>query len=440
VRQYVHEPAVRQGLRPPVDWLFKNILPANLLICVKGLPGAFKTFIVVTMACCLATGLPFLGKRTKVRKVLFVAADDPDAVDGIIQAWIKQHREILAKEDIPLDLPNLRVLKKRVDFYDSSAVPQAIKDFKNDGFEVVIIDTLVHSAIGADLQGSKDPPVVMARIKELMEGIVARSGVLVHHAPKDGKGTYGSVFILASVSAIVDAEKVDKVTARISCERMRRVPFFEPFKIILTPIKVEVEPDEDGLAEEDQLVIVGSAPARKQPTRDERDLDAMQSTLLTCGNKATHTQWCKAAHDYTAIRKKGEDGAVTVIKKGWSDTTFDTKLTLAKTAWGHRLVKSGEGQGATYTLLSKEQVAVQPGSPEAACGTPETTPVQPHQSHPLRGDESDWCGFEGPQSTPKHPDGGGWVGSRESGTEAKPLAGKALLEAALRQLNEPTKH
>jgi hypothetical protein len=428
LKHYVHEPAARQGLRPPVDWLFKHLLPANLLICVKGLPGAFKTFIVVTMACCIATGLPFLGKRTKIRKVLFIAADDPDAVEGVIQAWIKQHREILDKEGIPLDLPNLRVLRKRVDFLDAKAVPQAIKDFKDDGFEVVIIDTLVHSAIGADLQGSKDPPVVMARIKEFMEGIGARSGVLVHHAPKDGKGTYGSVFILASVSAIVDSEKVDKVTAKISCERMRRVPFFEPFNIKLTPIKVEVEPDEDGLAEEDQLVIVGSAPAKKQFTKDERDLDAMQRTLELCGNKATHAQWCKAAHDYTAIRKKGTDGVITVIKKGWSDGTFNNKLTLARQVWGPRLVKSGEGQGATYTLL-------QPGAPEAI--TPKTTPVQPLQSHPLRGDESAWGGFEGPQSTPKHSNQSDWSGSRETRTGENPVAETDLERLARENL---TKH
>jgi hypothetical protein len=164
----------------------------------------------------------------------------------------------------------------------------------------------------------------------------------------------------------------------------------------------------------------------------------MQSTLLTCGNKATHTQWCKAAHDYTTIRKKGTDGAVTVIKKGWSDGTFNNRLTLAKTAWGSRLLKSGEGQGATYTLLPKEKV--QPGAKEEAFSTSETTPVQPFQSHPLIGDESAWSGFEGPQSTPKHSNQSNWSGSRESRAEEKPLTGKALLDAALRQLNEPTKH
>jgi hypothetical protein len=428
---YIHEPAVRQGLRPPVDWLFKHFLPANLLICVKGLPGAFKTFIVVTMACCIATGLPFLGKRTKVRKVLFIAADDPDAVEGVIQAWIKQHREILEKEGIPLDLPNLRVLKKPVDFYDPDAGPQAIEDFKDDGFEVVIIDTLVHSAIGADLQGSKDPPVVMARIKEFMEGIGAKSGVLVHHSPKDGKGTYGSVFILASVSAIVDSEKVDKVTAKISCERMRRVAFFDPFNIILTPIKVEVQPDEDGVDEEDQLVIIGSAPAKKQSTKDEEDLFTMQIVLeLKRKNKATYKEWCDAAHDHTTKKKVDEDGKMVIVKEGWSQKTFDRRLIDFKDKWGARLVQKGDGQGATYTLLSSEEwekMKAQPATvqPEASQGTTDTQEKAPSEKyrhrHPSEGVTVLDGAFVGPPSTVKHRQNENDGGSRESRNGENPV-------------------
>jgi hypothetical protein len=91
----------------------------------------------------------------------------------------------------------------------------------------------------------------------------------------------------------------------------------------------------------------------------------MKWTLeIICGNKATHTEWCKAAHDYTTRRKKGPDGVVTVIRKGWSDATFNRKLDLAKEKWGSRLIQTGTGQGATYSLMEGVQPAEAGGEAE----------------------------------------------------------------------------
>ena len=61
--------------------------------------------------------------------------------------------------------------------------------------------------------------------------------------------------------------------------------------------------------------------------------------------------------------------------------------------------------------------------------------------NPLIGDDSDDSAFEGPSSTVNHCHDSGDSGSRETRTEANPVAENSLLDAALRQLNaETTKH
>ena len=44
------------------DWLVKGILERNTLAAVIGESGSGKSFIVVDIACCIATGTPWHGR------------------------------------------------------------------------------------------------------------------------------------------------------------------------------------------------------------------------------------------------------------------------------------------------------------------------------------------------------------------------------------------
>jgi putative DNA primase/helicase len=277
-QDYIPEPMIPKGPLPATAWLIKGLVPAGFLTCLKGMPGSFKTFEAVAMACCMATGLPFCGQRTKVCTVLYIAADDPDGPQARAQAWVNQHREILEDQGIPLDLPNLMILKRAVNLHSNDAVVRAIMDIKKLGvrYDVIFIDTLFHSTIGANLSEAKDALPIMQRVRELMVKAGAKSCVLVHHTPKDGKGTFGSVVILASVDVIIDSVWKDEKSATLSCERMRRSAPFKPFDITFKSVKVETEPDDEGITEEEQLVVVSSAPAAKPMTKEASDLESME--------------------------------------------------------------------------------------------------------------------------------------------------------------------
>ena len=72
------------GFDPP-DYLVDGLLIEAFLYSLTGATGAGKTAITLRLAACIALGIPFAGRETKKRRVLYLAAENP--VD-IRMRWI----------------------------------------------------------------------------------------------------------------------------------------------------------------------------------------------------------------------------------------------------------------------------------------------------------------------------------------------------------------
>jgi hypothetical protein len=470
-RKFVTEPMVPEGPLTAIEWLIKGMVPAGFTTCLVGLPGSFKTFVAVAMACCMATGFRFCERRTgRPRKVLYIAADDPDGPQRRAKAWVEQHQELIEKEGIPLGLPNLRILKRAINLHSENEVKQGILDLTadlndNGHFvpEVVFIDTLFHSAIGAKFDKPEEMlPIVKDRLGELVKAIGARSCVLVHHTTKDGKDFYGSVVIKATVDVIINSvAKQDETTATLSCERMRGAGAFKAIDVTLTQVPIETEPDDEGNVEETQLVVTSSAPAAQPANIVHRvsDLEHMTSVLqLLLGNRATHKQWFDKMHDYTTKREMvgqttkviqvngepkvtKEGGELKVTRKGWSKAKFNRLLKELKE---QGVLLGGEGQGDYYSVVRSTTCASGGGEPSEDQNQSQEQSSLTKTSlslNPLRGIETSETGFEGVSTSLNRSHETGETGSRESGTTENPVESDAVLDEALDQLSkEVTKH
>jgi hypothetical protein len=417
-RKFFAKPLAPDELLEAPAWLIKGILPEGFLSLLKGLPGSFKTFETVAMALCVATGLPFCGQRTKRSNVLYVAADDPDGPRMRAQAWIKHHETILKDFAIPLACPNAVLFDQAVNLYQEREVAIAAEDIKRQNLkpDLIVWDTLFHTTLGADLTLPKDVLPIFRRARWLMAQTGARSGLMVHRTPKDGKGTFGSVAIPASVDVIMDSVAKDPDTATLTCERMRRARVFDPIEIKLLRITVKTQPDDEGIDEVDQLVVASGAPAAKQPTREDEDLDMMELHLeAILGNRATHAQWLKQMQHYAS----GPSGKE---PKGWSEASFDRRLATLK--------KQGRitGGGAYGEYYSVVRTGCNPQASQAP-----SDQNHPHQNypqpHPLKGDEGCEGSFEGNQQPSNYPQEGREDSSRESGKEGHSIAAPRIADA-----------
>ena len=263
--KFIAKPLAPTELQEAPRWLIKGILPEGFLSLLKGLPGSFKTFEAVSWALCLATGIPWCGRRAKRCKVLYIAADDPDGPRMRAQAWAKHHR-------IPPETIDAVMFDQIVNFHSDAEVATAITDIKRQGLkpDFVIWDTLFHSTVGADLTLPKDVLPIAQRMRDFMKAIGACSGLILHHTPKDGKGVWGSISITATVDVIMDSEAKGPDTATLTCERMRRARAFDPLDIKLASIQIETLPDDEGVALVDQLVVASGEPAKSSAKADPK--------------------------------------------------------------------------------------------------------------------------------------------------------------------------
>jgi hypothetical protein len=398
--RYVFEPMVPKELLDPADWAVEGLMPLTGITCLFGKPGSFKTFEAIAIAACKATGLLFCGRWTGPPcKVGYIAADAPKGVKLRARAWFQAHQDLLDEQDIDEDIldANLMVLPIPVNLYKPNEVADAIIELQTQGFkcEVLIVDTLFHSSIGANLTKPEELLPLFEQLTLLMAAVGAKACLLVHHTTKDGEEFFGSVTFMASLEAMIKSEWKDETTARVSCARMRENPFFGAFEINFTKEKVKTKPNRRGIDEFEFLVVGSGAPAEKRSTKAERNLETMEFVLdFHLGNKATFTEWFEKVHEFTSKKEKGK-----VVKEGWSETTFRRVLKMLKDQ-GRVIVTAGQGE--YYSLVYSEQAkrarsGVQPGGP----GEPAEPPSAGSTS--LTGKWRKWRWFWGPATTAKPP-------------------------------------
>lgn len=76
---------------PESSYLIKTILPARGIGQVFGEPNVGKSFLLIDIAMHLASGTPWLGKKTKKVCVLYIAAEGLGGLSGRMLAWTRRH-------------------------------------------------------------------------------------------------------------------------------------------------------------------------------------------------------------------------------------------------------------------------------------------------------------------------------------------------------------
>jgi hypothetical protein len=321
--RYVFEPMVPKELLEPLDWAIEGLMPFNGITCLFGMPGSFKTFEAIAMAACKATGLEFCGHWVGPPcKVGYIAADAPKGAKLRAKAWVQTHQDILDEQDIDEEMldTNLKVLEIPVNLHMPHEVSEAIRQLTEQKFEceILVVDTLFHSSIGAKLTVPEEILPLLEHLKLLMEAVGAKACLLVHHTTKDGEEFFGSVSFLATMEAMIRSESKDLTTAKVSCVRMREGPFFHAFEITFTTQMVKTKPDRRGVDEFELLVVGSAAPAAEKKTDKEireHELDElMWITALNLSQPPDRLIQYHAWFELTKAQRGGKLGTETFSK------------------------------------------------------------------------------------------------------------------------------
>jgi hypothetical protein len=181
---------------PPRPHLIQDLIVDNSLVLFYGEPGTGKTYVALHMAMCIANGLPWLGKKTMKKKVLFI---DEDNGQYRVKSRIQEIANGMGKTEkdlVPIEALIINGIK-----LDREADMKRIMDVvTNNGFELIVIDVFRNF-----FEGKENDSDVLSKIMLNLRTIVEKTGIsliILHHTTKNGETYRGS----SAIGGAVDLE------------------------------------------------------------------------------------------------------------------------------------------------------------------------------------------------------------------------------------------
>lgn len=182
----------------PKETFVKGVLGDGEFTVVSGLPGSGKSVILTDLACHVAAGMEWMGRRVRQGLVVYIAAERKALTERRMVAFRKRH-------GVPAHVP-LLVLGGRIDLTsntsDANALVRVIRDAaKEVGLPAVwvIIDTLTRTFGAGDQNLSKDMTRFIQSIDVLLE--TKAHVTVVHHTAWSGERGKGAIDLDGAVDA-----------------------------------------------------------------------------------------------------------------------------------------------------------------------------------------------------------------------------------------------
>ncbi|WP_068545907.1 AAA family ATPase [Thalassotalea crassostreae] len=179
-----------EGYDAKVDYLIKKVIPADAFGMLYSGPGEFKSFLAISWACHVATGIKWNGLKVNQSGVLYIAGEGGVGIPRRIKAWSDQYYQ-------GNEIPNLFRINQAVHLADgdqSFELLQVIERIKIDtGVDIkfIIVDTLARCFVGEENSATQ-----MGAFIRGCDHVKQKTGatfLIVHHTGKDEtKGARGS--------------------------------------------------------------------------------------------------------------------------------------------------------------------------------------------------------------------------------------------------------
>ena len=211
------------------EWIIDGILEKNALVCGFGAPAAGKTFVMVDMALCVASGTQYHGRDVDGGTVFYIAGEGHNGFVRRCKAWAKHNDTPI--DDIPFFKSNRSVVMN-----DEKTVEQMFNTIKQLSEEfgqpkLVVIDTLNRS-MGGDENSTKDMSMFIQSVDKIADEF-ACTVLVAHHT---GHGTKdrarGSSAWLGALDAEFQVQKVGEFDTHIKFTKMKDAPEPKPLAFI----------------------------------------------------------------------------------------------------------------------------------------------------------------------------------------------------------------
>ena len=176
----------------PIQWLIEGYLETDALSMVFGPSGGGKSFCVVDMACCIATGTPWHGMPTRQGAVFYIAGEGHNGLARRFAAWQKA-RGVKLDDSVPLFKSNRAVMMLSENAAEELAAEVA-RLVKETGHRpaLVVVDTLARNFGDGDENKQQDANRFIEHLDQYIRRIWRCNVMTVHHSGHDMERARGS--------------------------------------------------------------------------------------------------------------------------------------------------------------------------------------------------------------------------------------------------------
>ncbi len=192
------EPAAAEPLLMSVDslienleaiqWLVEGYMETDALSMMFGPPAGGKSFVAVSLGCCVATGTPWHGQKVERGLVVYVAGEGKNGLARRLAAWQKQTGVSLKGAPFAVSRKAIQIL----DEAEARALSEEIEALSRQyGMPVrlVIVDTVARNFGNGDENKQQDAGRFIQLLDELVRHRFRANVLMVHHSTKGDAAT-----------------------------------------------------------------------------------------------------------------------------------------------------------------------------------------------------------------------------------------------------------
>lgn len=169
-----------------ISWIIKGYLEKNTMAMIVAEPGSWKTFVVLSMAYCVAAGLSWFGNAVKTPGAVFIVCGEGFSGMARRLRALELHHGIPIK-DIPLFISNCAAAF--TDDNGAEIVVQAVEELKEIHGEpvLIVVDTLSRNFGHADENSTKDMSLFISQVDTALRARFEAAVMIIHHVGLNAK-------------------------------------------------------------------------------------------------------------------------------------------------------------------------------------------------------------------------------------------------------------
>jgi len=227
------------------------------LVALFGPPASFKSFHAMSIAECIASGRPWMGKEINGSgPVLYIAGEGYGGIGARIAA-IKQHHKTPDSAQLYVVRSMINLRSSADDFTNLVLAIDELVQLIGVQLRMIVIDTLARSFGGGNENNSDDMGVYIQSLGKIQNRYKC-SLMLLHHAGKDtSKGLRGHSSLLAAVDTQMEILRfTDSMKGQIFLSKQKDGEQGERYGF--EAITVDIDRSDLGLENGSSLVIEAS--------------------------------------------------------------------------------------------------------------------------------------------------------------------------------------